>query len=395
MADGNKQRIRIRLKAYDHEIIDQSTKKIVETVAAHPGQGAWPGAAPHREEPLHGDPQSPHKYKDSREHFEMRVHKRLLDIVEHTPKTVDSSATHRAAGRRRHRNQNTNKLTLCVVGSDRERSGRVYARITQAEPSGSAASRPVAVDATELVERFVGRYTNPATARQSRLELTALFAYAGISHPRALTDAAINHWVVKVRANNSRRGRLARVCTFLRWCVRQGEGDPGLLEELTSRDNPLRATPPLYGKLQGKYPARWLTHAEAYTELLGACDDSDVGRRDELVLRLGLAGMRVSEIIRLRTGNLQLGHEPTIAWIGKKDRPHRIAVGPALFRLLADYQSRYEAGLGRALESSDSVLCRQKPGGGVGLISWGRPFKQPCSIQALVAARASDAAWGT
>jgi hypothetical protein len=92
---------------------------------------------------------------------------------------------------------------------------------------------------------------------------------------------------------------LARVCTFLRWCVRVGEADPALVEELSSRDNPLRATPPLYGKLQGTYPARWLTHEEAYGSLLGVCDrSSDVGRRDELVLRLGLAGMRVTEIIR-------------------------------------------------------------------------------------------------
>jgi integrase len=83
--------------------------------------------------------------------------------------------------------------------------------------------------------------------------------------------------------------------------------------------------------------------------------------------------MRVSEIIRLRMGNLQLGYEPIIAWIGKKDRPHRIAVGPVLFRLLADCQSRYEAGLGRALEPADPVVCCQKPGGGVGLISWAGP----------------------
>jgi hypothetical protein len=68
-----------------------------------------------------------------------------------------------------------------------------------------------------------------------------------------LTDATVNHWVAQARANNTRRNRLARICTFLRWCVRQGEADPALVEELQSRDNPLRATPPLYGKLQGKY----------------------------------------------------------------------------------------------------------------------------------------------
>jgi integrase len=83
----------------------------------------------------------------------------------------------------------------------------------------------------------------------------------------------------------------------------------------------------LYGKLQGAYPARWLTHAEAYGALLGTCDPSDVGRRDELVLRLGLAGMRAAEVMNLTVRALQLGREPMITWIGKKDRPRKVAVG--------------------------------------------------------------------
>ena len=89
MADGNKQKIRIRLKAYDHEILDQSTKKIVVTVLRTLDIIRGPVPVPtekHRYKVI----RSPHKYKDSREHFEMRIHKRLLDIVEHTPKTVDS-----------------------------------------------------------------------------------------------------------------------------------------------------------------------------------------------------------------------------------------------------------------------------------------------------------------
>ena len=89
MAEGPRQRIRIRLKAYDHEIIDQSTKKIVETVLRTQAKVRGPVPLPtemHRYTVI----RSPHKHKDSREHFEMRIHKRLVDIVEHTPKTVDS-----------------------------------------------------------------------------------------------------------------------------------------------------------------------------------------------------------------------------------------------------------------------------------------------------------------
>ena len=123
---------------------------------------------------------------------------------------------------------------------------------------------------------------------------------------------------------------------------------------------------PLYGKLQGKYPARWLTHDEAFGTLLGVCDDSDVGRRDELIFRLGLAGMRVSEILRLRIRDLRLGSEPGIEWIGKKSRPRKVAVGLALFELLSDYLHRYERGLGRPPSAEDPVVCRQKTGYGVG-----------------------------
>jgi small subunit ribosomal protein S10 len=83
------QKIRIRLQAYDHEIIDQSTKKIVETVLRTQATVRGPVPLPtekHRFTVI----RSPHKDKDSREHFEMRIHKRLIDILEPSAKTVDS-----------------------------------------------------------------------------------------------------------------------------------------------------------------------------------------------------------------------------------------------------------------------------------------------------------------
>ena len=86
---AEKQKIRIRLKAYDHEVIDQSTKKIVETVLRTQATVRGPIPLPtetHRFTVI----RSPPKDKDSREHFEMRIHKRLLDILEPSPKTVDS-----------------------------------------------------------------------------------------------------------------------------------------------------------------------------------------------------------------------------------------------------------------------------------------------------------------
>ena len=87
MSDG--QKIRIRLKAYDHEVVDESARKIAETVIRTQAKIKGPVPLPteiHRYTVI----RSPHKDKDSREYFEMRIHKRLIDILEPTAKTVDS-----------------------------------------------------------------------------------------------------------------------------------------------------------------------------------------------------------------------------------------------------------------------------------------------------------------
>ena len=83
------QKIRIRLKAYDHEIVDQSAKKIVETVQRTGATISGPIPLPTARS-LYCVIRSPHVNKDSREHFEMCTHKRLIDILDPSPKTVDS-----------------------------------------------------------------------------------------------------------------------------------------------------------------------------------------------------------------------------------------------------------------------------------------------------------------
>src|SRR5206468_8004870 len=82
-------RIRIKLRAYDHEILDASARDIVEHVTRTGAKVVGPIPLP-TERSVYTVIRSPHKDKDSREHFEMRTHKRLLDIVNPTPKTVDS-----------------------------------------------------------------------------------------------------------------------------------------------------------------------------------------------------------------------------------------------------------------------------------------------------------------
>jgi len=81
------QKIRIRLKSYDHEVIDSSARKIVETVKGAGATVVGPVPLP-TEKNVYCVIRSPHKYKDSREHFEMRTHKRLIDVVD--PKAVDA-----------------------------------------------------------------------------------------------------------------------------------------------------------------------------------------------------------------------------------------------------------------------------------------------------------------
>ncbi len=84
-----RERIRIRLKAYDHRVLDQSTTEIVETAKKTGAQVAGPIPLPtvkNRYTVL----RSPHVDKKSREQFEMRTHKRLIDILEPTPQTVDA-----------------------------------------------------------------------------------------------------------------------------------------------------------------------------------------------------------------------------------------------------------------------------------------------------------------
>ncbi|HAZ6115161.1 TPA: 30S ribosomal protein S10 [Staphylococcus aureus] len=84
-----KQKIRIRLKAYDHRVIDQPAEKIVETAKRSGADVSGPIPLP-TEKSVYTIIRAVHKYKDSREQFEQRTHKRLIDIVNPTPKTVDA-----------------------------------------------------------------------------------------------------------------------------------------------------------------------------------------------------------------------------------------------------------------------------------------------------------------
>ena len=83
------QKIRIKLKAYEHKLIDQSAETTVDTPKRTGAHVSGPIPLPTEKE-IVTILRSPHKYKDSREQFEMRTHKRLIDILEPSAKTVDA-----------------------------------------------------------------------------------------------------------------------------------------------------------------------------------------------------------------------------------------------------------------------------------------------------------------
>jgi small subunit ribosomal protein S10 len=84
-----KEKIRIRLKSYDHRLLDQSAQKIVETVKKAGSTVNGPIPLPTDKE-IFTILRSPHVNKDSREQFERRTHKRLIEIVEPNPQTIDA-----------------------------------------------------------------------------------------------------------------------------------------------------------------------------------------------------------------------------------------------------------------------------------------------------------------
>ena len=83
------QKIRIKLKSYEHNLIDRSAERIVETAKRTGARVSGPIPLPTEKE-IVTILRAPHKYKDSREQFERRTHKRLIDITKSTPKTVEA-----------------------------------------------------------------------------------------------------------------------------------------------------------------------------------------------------------------------------------------------------------------------------------------------------------------
>ena len=86
---NGQQKVRIRLKAFDHKLLDQSSLKIVDTARKNGASVSGPIPLP-TEKKIYTILRSPHVNKDSREQFEMRTHKRLIDILDPNPRAIDA-----------------------------------------------------------------------------------------------------------------------------------------------------------------------------------------------------------------------------------------------------------------------------------------------------------------
>jgi integrase len=163
-------------------------------------------------------------------------------------------------------------------------------------------------------------------------------------------------------------------------------------------DGPLRRYRRTYGKVQAQNPGRWLTKDEAFGTLLASCAaDGLPGLRDELVLRLGLLGMRASEIGRLRIGDLTIeGKRTHLSWTGKGYKPRSATAGRTFTTALRRWLDAYTGGLGHVPAHDDPLICPQivtrwahRAG-----INWGTPLRDTNGIWRYVTSRARIAGLG-
>lgn len=154
----------------------------------------------------------------------------------------------------------------------------------------------------------------------------------------------------------------------------------------------LRTYKRTYGKVQAKHPGRWLSHDDAYGRLVAVCQDGTIaGLRDEIVLRLGLLGMRVAEITHLTVGNLS--QLPTITWTGKGHKPRQATAGQALRGALHRYLAAYSDA-----NQGSPLICRQLPGRGGWTnhsdLHWHHGFMTTTGLFRIITLRAQQAGLG-
>jgi integrase len=193
---------------------------------------------------------------------------------------------------------------------------------------------------------FLAGYTAPGTITAYKSKIDSLTAAAGPLDQ--LTEHAVIAWACQRHlANNTIRGRITAALTYLTFTNARGITAVPLDRLRTMK----RQFPKTYGKVQSRNPGRWLTHDEAFGQLIDATNDGTIaGTRDEVAIRLGLAGMRIAEIAALTLGNIDR-HSRTITWTGKRRKPRKVAVSSNFLSCLDRWLTAYAA----AVQLSDDL----------------------------------------
>ena len=251
-------------------------------------------------------------------------------------------------------------------------------------------------DLQHIIDEYLCRYSNPRTEQWVRLRLTDMVRTTGVRHLDGYNEKILHAYITAAKANNSVRGRLTVCRTFFKWCLRKGliAEDP-----TTELDRLTKQYPKIYGRVQAPTPARWLTQEEAFTQLVGACQDgTQKGLRDEIVIRLGLSGIRCAEIRNLTIGDIDFA-VPCISWMGKGRRARKIVPGDKLIVALRQYLQLWADATGSPPTPEDILVCAGKVGGSNqhlrdGAIVFGLPVRTNQPIVKAVRDRAKLAGLG-
>jgi integrase len=142
-----------------------------------------------------------------------------------------------------------------------------------------------------------------------------------------------------------------------------------------------------------------LDHDEAFGALIAACQDgTDVGLQDEIVIRLGLLGLRAGEIVTLTWGDISTTE---IRWTGKGRKPRQVVPGPRLLEAVGEHRRQRVLATGSPPSASLRIVCRRVPGGNFKLprtaraaLRWDQPATGVGTIWRIVTYRAALAGLG-
>lgn len=252
-----------------------------------------------------------------------------------------------------------------------------------------------------MLDSFIVRY-NPRQQDAHRRRLLQMFRELGKRDPEDLTVADLIRWttgqlhdplrpgrkldpVRNTYSNNTVRQNLAFIGQFMAHCRRHG------LAVVDPSDDFARlrkSYPRTYGKKQDAHPARWLTRDEARLLIASCSDGTWYGSRDQLVIRLGLLGLRNHEIRKLNVGNYVDGG---LRFTGKMNKAATVPVGPVVQQLLARWLRHYAAELGRELSPGDPLIVAAHPSH---QLRWGERIRTGATIGHITHRRAREAGLG-